>query len=158
MAEVRTYFTTDFSGTMNLRNADNSIKSTHNFVGKAKYGGNASAIHPVTAITTRISIQAGSMSTTSEVASYSGGIYIGLTSLTYPTLRSIKCTVNMTTAQANGSHIVLASPTSFTQFDHSGNPNYCGGFQVELDPPIIKDNTMALQHSFTVSWDRFTPT
>lgn len=63
---------------------------------------------------------------------------------TYPTTTSMKCTTSLTISETNGSHrcCVFISPM--------------GKFKCEYSPPITKDNTQTLSHSWTLSWGRYT--
>lgn len=154
IAEIRHFIVIpNPTGTINLLNKDNSIKSTHNYTLTPFFG---------SGLTYDYNIWGGALLV--EMTSYSGAVksqidppdnYFYSSSnrfSTLTTLRTMLCAPLMDVSEGNGSHKTLTFSVNAPFWTNSFY--YQFGFQVQLDPPIVKDNTQRMKHQAIISWDR----
>ena len=152
IAEVRFFVSVpNPTGTINLLNKDNSIRSTHNYNIVPSYGANFVGLDFYALV--------------ANLETYSGGVInslnpptgnllsLDINPIVPTTIRSSLISFNQGLTQANAAQktLVLAI-TDATPYYYGST--YMSGFQIELDPPIVKSDTQVLQHNFLLSWDR----
>ena len=152
LVELRVYFQDDFSGTINLLNMDNSVASTHNYTGKMMFSTQYNYTLPFERIYSQMYVL--DYSSNNNYAINSSHVYT-MSENSYPTQTSYKGVLNIVKNEANAGHKLLQIVTNLGQRIFQNQPLQGSGFKIELTPPIIKTNTMALQHSFTLSWARY---
>lgn len=150
--EIRFYFT-EFISSINLKNIDGSVASTHTLEGKIKVSAYPATAYNFKAVTSKLSISSSSnfLTINSPIASQ---IYFEPSgSHSYPDLRSVKGTYSIPKNIANSAHSLLIIGMEVLE-NQPNDGGYLNGYQVKITPPIQKTATMQLQHSFTLSWAR----
>lgn len=157
--EIRVYpKLTDTVMQFNLRDNKNNITSVHTatirpnfrstitanfFANKVRIGTSSPVSAPGTLSVYPSSSIIGDMLTNITGGATSGAASSVESQDTYPTTRSTRASFTSAITQS-GEHSILLIPTTLSTY------------KVLIEPPIPKNNTETLKHSFVLSWDRYT--
>ena len=151
---------TDTLSTVNLLDSKGATISTHNVTIRANmyiglenspsYRTGSTAVRVGDRITHRSVSVYGSNAQLNNITTSISGTSIGTYTPTasndsYPTLRSCALKTPLSITQLVGVHKAIDIQTRL------------GGWKVEYNPPISKDNTQSLEHNFMLTWGRYEP-
>lgn len=157
IVELRTYPQQTITGSFNLLDKIGNIKSTHTISGTCLFRSTGSFMLGKIALGTigdygeRMEVYSGDI-TNSPTTSPSGTVVDSdFSATTYPTSRSCRNKAVFPLNIANMNHRSFVIPVSRLCTPAASY----NGYKIQIDPPIIKNNTMELQYTFELSWDRY---
>lgn len=152
VSEIRIHPSEVASGSFNLNDKNGNLISTHTYIGKGFLAGSPNlSMGKVQALS--FTCYTGSITGVGSYPSGSGGANAVDSIIdTYPTSRSCRSEFNLGLNYYNLSHKTLI-------FSYSGllSVDTAMGYQIQINPPIVKTGTQSMKYTFELSWDRYTP-